>query len=626
MPCGMIGVNFRALLRESRLRWLLLSAALAVAAGFWAVPDRHAITVVSHAGYWMVLAGFAGWIWSLVTIFRGDSVRTQGFQPDRVGVILVACAGLVLLVHERFGFKIVMDELMLLGTSMSMHLDRQVLTPLRGNDIQGAFEIIEGVVDKRPLFFPFLLSIVHDVSGYRPENAFGLNVVLTFVLLGLTWKLGRRLAGRIGGTLGVVLLAGLPLLGQNATGGGFELLNLVMILTTLLLGVRFAERRSGASLAAFIFSAVLLAQVRYESVVFLVPVALVVIWVWAREGRAEIPWPVVAAPLLLVHVPLHQRIFDLRASAWELSSRPGFTEPFSLSYVPDNLAHALAFFFGRASDQPNSPVLSVLGCLAVPFALLGIVRWRRNPTAVPVAPAVTAVFALGFLLHFALLMCYFWGKFDDPVIRRLSLPAHLGLVLAILLVLPAITSVFGRRLVLAIAALGVLVRGVPSMAAHAYSQEYTPGRETAWRREFMAAMPRPDYLMIDNDATLWVTHRVSATPTSLAPKRRVDIAFHLRNRTFSDIFVFQRFNVNPDSGVLTLRDGDDPGPGFVLEPVAERRLHPLTLSRISRVREIKTDGGTVSAPETVRAATPLSPAELEKARLQFLETYLKKLP
>jgi hypothetical protein len=75
-----------------------------------------------------------------------------------------------------------------------------------------------------------------------------------------------------------------------------------------------------------------------------------------------------------------------------------------------------------------------------------------------------------------------------------------------------------------------------------------------------------------------------------------------------------------------LREGDDPGPGFVLEPVAERRLHPLTLSRISRVREIQTDGGTVSAPENVRAATPLSPAELERARVQFLETYLKKLP
>lgn len=626
MPDRMIGANLRTVLRGPRMRWLLLSAVLAVVAGFWAVPDRHAITVVSRAGYWMVLAGFAGWIWSLRAVLSDARAVIAGRRWDPAGVAVVAAGGLVLLVHEAFGFKIVMDELMLLGTSMSMHVDRLVLTPLRGNDIQGAFEILDGVVDKRPLFFPFLLSVFHDVSGYRPENAFALNVILTFVLLGLTWSLGRRLAGRTGGALGVVLLAGLPLLGQNATGGGFELLNLVMILATLLLGVRFAERRDGESLSAFVFSAVLLAQVRYESVVFLAPVALVVIWVWTRDGRVNIPWVVVAAPLLLIHVPLHQRIFDLRASAWELASRPGFTEPFSLSYVPENLAHALAFFFGRASDQPNSPVLSMLGCLAVPFALLGIARWRRTSAGVPAASAVTAVFGLGFLLHFALLMGYFWGRFDDPVIRRLSLPAHVGFVLAILLVLPAIPASGFRRLVLAVAALGLIVRGVPSMAAHAYSQEYTPGRETAWRREFMAAMPRSDYLMIDNDATLWVTHRVSATPTSLAPKRRVDIAFHLRNRTFSDIFVFQRFNVNPDTGALTLRAGDDPGPEFVLEPVAERRLHPLTLSRISRVKEIRSAGETVSAPETVRAATPLSAAELERVRLQFLETYLKKLP
>ena len=108
----------------------------------------------------------------------------------------MAAGGSVLLVHESFGFKIVMDELMLLGTSMSMHLDRVALTPLRGNDIQGAFVVLDGIVDKRPLFFPFLVSIVHDLSGYRPENAFFLNGLLTFVLLGLTWSLGRRLAGR----------------------------------------------------------------------------------------------------------------------------------------------------------------------------------------------------------------------------------------------------------------------------------------------------------------------------------------------------------------------------------------------------------------------------------------------
>ena len=110
---------------------------------------------------------------------------------------------------------------------MSMHFSRTVLTPFRGSDIQGAYVIIEGMMDKRQLFFPFLVSILHDLIGYRPSNAFVLNGILVFVFLPLVNAAGRRLAGRMAGWLGVVLFAGLPLLAQNATGGGFELLNIL---------------------------------------------------------------------------------------------------------------------------------------------------------------------------------------------------------------------------------------------------------------------------------------------------------------------------------------------------------------------------------------------------------------
>ena len=47
-----------------------------------------------------------------------------------------------------------------------------------------------------------------------------------------------------------------------------------MILATLLLGARFIELRDGPSFTAFCYSALLLAQVRYESAIFLVPVVL----------------------------------------------------------------------------------------------------------------------------------------------------------------------------------------------------------------------------------------------------------------------------------------------------------------------------------------------------------------
>jgi hypothetical protein len=619
----MTSVSFPAVISSRRCWLFILSTLIAIVLGFLVIPDPVAMTVVSRAGFWVVFIAFGIWAWSL---WKTLALAMRAPALDWVSIAVIVIGGVVLLSHEQFGFKIVMDELMLLGTSMSMHLDKMVLTPVRGNDIQGAFVIVEGIIDKRPLFFPFLVSLVHDVAGYRPANAFIVNATLTFVFLGLVFLTGRMIAGRIAGWIGVVLFAGLPLLAQNSTGGGFELLNLAMMLATMLLGARYVQKLDDASLVAFCYAGLLLAQVRYESVIFLVPVAIVVAWVWFRERRVQLPWPILLAPLLMVHYPLQHRIFEIRTSAWEMFSKPGYSEPFALRYIPENLEHALKFFFGRASDQPNSIVLSALGCIAIPFFALLVIKRLRALAAEPPSNVAVTVFALGFALQFGLMMCYFWGKFDDAVIRRLSLPTHLGMVVAILAVLPQFAKPAIGRAVFALAVVGLLARSVPSMAAHAYSQEYLPGRETAWRRQFIAAHPRADYLMIDNDATLWVTHLVSATPTVVATKRVNDIAFHMRNRTFSDVYVFQRINVDAESGRQTLREGDDLGPAFVLEPVIEQRLQLLTISRISRVKEIKSGAETLSAPPATAPAPFKDRAAVEKARREFLETYMKKLP
>ena len=531
----------------------------------------------------------------------------------------------MLLVHESFGFKIVMDELMLAGTSMDMHFSREVLTPFRGTDIHGTYVIVEGMMDKRPLFFPFLESILHDLTGYRPENAFVLNGILTVVFLGLVNAAGRKLAGRLAGFLGVALFAGLPLLGQNATGGGFELLNLVMILGTLLLGARFLALRDGASFTALCYSALLLAQVRYESAIFLGPVVLIIVWVWWRQGRAILTWPVMAAPLLMVCCALQNRIFDLRSTAWQLQSKPGMTKPFSLAYIPDNLAHASGFFFGRSTDQPDSLVLSALGCVAVFFLLLLVVKRLRALSAEPAISVAVTLFSLGFAAQFALMMCYFWGHFDDPVIRRLSLPTHLWMVIAVMAVLQQFPRLAVVRSLLAVAVLGILAQGVPAMASHAYNQEYLAGLETAWRRRFIADTPQKDYLMIDKDSILWVAHQVSSTPVTSAADRKDSLVFFMKNHVFSDIYVFQGFTVDADTGKLTIRPDDDLGPDYVLETVREEHLALLTLSRISRVTEIRSGTAVLSKPEPDHVV-PKSREEIEKERQAYYENFLRQLP
>jgi hypothetical protein len=308
-----------------------------------------------------------------------------------------------------------------------------------------------------------------------------------------------------------------------------------------------------------------------------------------------------------------------------MASKPDHTEPFALRYFSDGVTHALKFFFGSAADQPNSLVLSILGCIAVPFFVLLIVKRLRVLSTEPPVSVAVIVFSFGFALQFGLMMCYAWW-FDEVVTRRLSLPTHLAMVVAILSVLPQFRKPVVVRSLLVIALVGLLARSVPSMAAHAYSQEYLPAREVAWRREFMSAQRRSDYLMIDNDAPLWVTHKVSATPTVVAVKRREDIAFHMRNRTFSDVFVFQRLNVDPNTSETKLRDGDDLGPAFVLEPVMEERLQMLTISRISRVKEIRSDDTLISAREPIASTSSQTRTEIEEARRVFLESYMKQLP
>ncbi|MDB6115600.1 MAG: hypothetical protein JWQ62_2545 [Lacunisphaera sp.] len=612
---------------DRRLVLLILNAVLAVVLGFIALTPAQSLQAVIYGGYWAMLLLAILFGWSLVKLARAELARGIDWRAKpRWPLLLIAGCGVVLLVHEAFGFKILMDEVMLLGTSMSMHIDKTPLVPMRGNDLQGAFQLLAGQLDKRPLFQPFLVSVLHDLTGYRPENVFVLNTVLTFVLLGLSYVTGFRIGGRGAGVLAVLLLTSLPLLAQNATGGGFELLNLVMILSTLLLGMRYVGRRDADSLQAFGLSGILLAQTRYESVLYLLPVGLTVLWVWWNERRPTLNWVVVILPLLLLPYALHNKVFSLRESSWEMASQPGYERPFALSYLPDNIVHDLNFFFNPTGEHSNSLVLSALGFLALPFFVLWAIKTLLNLRAVSPQRAALAIFCVGFAAHALLLLCYFWGRFDDPVIRRLSLPFNLTLVIATITVATEFNW-HGRiwRLLSVVVIAGLFAHSLPAMARHDYSLDYYVGREMEWRREFMKEFPERDYLVIDNNSIIWITHEVSSTPVKQALDHKENIIFNLRNRTFTAIYVFQRYTVEPETGRLILPAEDDLGGDYQLETVWERRFTPLTVSRISRVLTVR-EGPTAQPLAPVKTLESLTPAQQEKAREQYLERFIKRLP
>lgn len=141
---------------DRRFVLFILIAALAVILGFFTLSAEQSLSAVIYGGYWAMLGLTLLFGWSLVRISRDSFAGGIAWrQHPRWPVALVVACGLLLLVHESYGFKILMDEVMLLGTSMSMHLDKTALVPMRGHDIQGAFQVLAGQIDKRPLFQPF---------------------------------------------------------------------------------------------------------------------------------------------------------------------------------------------------------------------------------------------------------------------------------------------------------------------------------------------------------------------------------------------------------------------------------------------------------------------------------------
>ena len=614
-----------------RLLLFILIAAFALVFGLWSLTPWQAVSFVRLAGYWMILAATAAFLFALGRSLRPEWGELRAWRSWLGPVVIAVAAAGFLHLHEPHEYKIVADEVVLQLTAKQMHETREASLMVRGYDYAGNFTSFASIVDKRPLLFPFLVSVLHDLTGYRPANVFALNAALSVVLMILMLLIGRRIGGWPAGIAAVLLLATVPLVAQNACGAGFELLNLVMIAAVIWLGQRAAEAPADSErLNAFVLAGVLLAQVRYESVLFLAPVGATVIYLWWRRREIALPWGLLLAPLLLVVCPLHHNVFKLSQAAWQLNDIAGATAPFSLSYFYDNVGHALNFFLCLDGQQPNSVLVAVAGTLGVGFFVLLFYREHRRMFSHDPAAAVLSLFLLGLCAHTFFMLCYFWGRWDDTIIHRLSLPAHVLLIFSLILVWPRIVTTRRRWQVLTGVSLVYLVGfTMPSNALHRFTQVNFAARATNWLGQHIRALGDESALAIDTNSGLqwFVYNKSSITPTAGAGRPEA-LILHFRNRSFAHFFVVQRITPNVQTGERLVSERDAFGDALTLETVEERAFAPLYLVRLSRIVGI--DEAKLRAWAKQRrehpADEPKNQPVLSAAENDHLLLWLRQLP
>lgn len=587
------------------------SGAFAFALGFLAFTPATLELMIRQGGYYYVAAVFVGFCFYALRLARSraDIWRRWLRSPGWPGLAIVGAAAFVLW-SDPFKHKVLFDEYVLQGTAFQMHAAKEYGTLVRAYEIAGSWVAIDSFADKRPYFFTFLVSLVHDLTGYRLINIFLVNVSLTPLFLALVYWLTRTVTSLGPALFAVGLMATLPLLGQNATGAGMELHNLTMIALVAALAMLYLRAPDDDRLVALVLGAVLLSQSRYESVIFVLPTVFVIVLGWLRAGRVLLPWLVVFAPLLLVPYAWHNRVLSATPLHWQLQA--GQTSRFSIDYLANNLAGAWAFFFSFTGRLANSWFLSGCGVLGVVWAGISAWRWSRATPRLPWSPeliALTAV-ATGIAANITLLMFYYWSRLDDVIASRFALPVCL--MLAILAaVLVEQVRVRGRSIMrwAVVGLAGWLVIGaLPAMAHRYYTEENIVMQEVEWEHTVLSARRGP-VLFITNKSTIpYLLWRIPAVLNTVGRQRAAQINYHLGEGTFREVIVAQGLRPTSARGEMGIDPNDLLPPEFQLETIAEKRMGGrwARLSRVVAIRPaaiseksktlIETGGGGVVSP------------------------------
>jgi len=569
-----------------KLLLLVFVAAGAVFFGKWGISDGQAVHLFGTTVYWFVLVNFNCLLYFLYHSYRERIVRTvsdSGWRRMLIfGVVVVGCLQF-LTRSEPAGFKTVMDEHIIASTAQGMHKSRVASVSMRYHIINDRAVLLNNKVDKRPVFFPFLVSMVHDVFGYHAENSIRLNVyVLCPLLFVLLYVLGNRLGGAFGGGLLCFLVATIPLCGFTFRGGGLELLNMVMLVAVALIAMDFWEDQNTMLCGALCFATTLLAQSRYESVIFVFPVALIILCCWYRKREITASWTLIITPLLLIPYLWQNRVFSLSKAQWQLE---GKELPFSLEYLPANWERSIYYFFNVDGSVPNSWLISGVGLVAGLFVSLMLFRKvREGRVSLDSRCIALALYIPAYIGLFGILLCFSWD-FGGPVVQRLCLPLYLPLAVLIIVFLKQLNLQSARVRTVVVACMSIYLIGyaLPVSSNRTYNMGAGGWEYAKITEMFNLGELDKEAIYVTQNACFYSIYDYSCVSNDSANRNKQAIVNYMAQPGARPLYMVKRASYLGQNDEYLVEDYISVDPDFQAEVEIERWLSPsrrLTFSRV----------------------------------------------
>jgi hypothetical protein len=555
---------------------VLVPLALAALLGIGLVDLSYTQTIFVHTTYFFLMATVL--CWAGTYLHAGRQLRREAIaewvKENWPGLVVAAALTAVAWLAIHPGLWILSDESNLVGTSKNLFASRTATFTVSGKNYYDSYWDVDVAVDRRPALFPFLVSLVHVLCGYSYTNAFWFNLLVLPAFLLVSYRLAKSLGGETFGIVASLLVVAHPITLVAARSGGFDFLALFFSLLVIKSLLDHLRAPSAASLAILWMNLCMFAEIRYESVLFILPVVALLL-VFRLVNRSLLrPYAFMYA---LTPAYLAPRIWQaaLRGSVPE--QEPGVT-PFSLANFFNNTREYFKPVLSPLSGYPaHAGIVIALGLVGCALFLWSRRRQWRAPSWQNPRPRWAAFVALWMALQVIVVFSYGWGRAQAPSAARLviAIDTFFSFFAAW-----ALTSMLRRwpSSAAVLVAAAVLAIHVPIASQHRFLNRLTQTRETATAWRFFDSLHEKRILIVTDRPNLFTIMDYGAM--SFETARQDPFIFEAFARhLFYGIYVVQQIKLSTNSPL----PGYDIWPQRKLETMLEYQNDADVLIRISRL-------------------------------------------
>ena len=572
-----------------RVRDLVITLALVSAAGFAGMTLRHRELnepFFMYSAYYVLSVLCAVYLGFLLSGMGGRAWLKDWLSDHRWGIVVTTIVSVVVLTSIEPSFRVLADEANLVGVSKNLAQSRTADFSIAGKWYFDAYWSLASVTDRRPALFPFLVSLIHVIRGYHPENAFYANAALFVLFVFSSYRLARLLGGELFAVAAAILVASNPIVLVSARSAGFDLLATLMLLLVIKSFVVYARRPSARHLAHLTLNLCLLTHVRYEGwAVLLVSGCMLLLLRMVRWSHFH------GYGLLYSMVPwfLLPRYWQTIAKAHD-AEQPLSASLFSLKNLIENGREYLAMLKDPLDlAGPHSPMILILAIIGFVLILTSLTR-RLMSKQLSTETTRNSLFILAMVgMEVVICFTYFWGKAMHPSSARLFLWLDTTLAFAAAWLLAEIArlcqvplAVLGRRSgapVAVFSAGALFVMHVPAASDARFVNTLILTRDAAatWKyfeslhdRRILVLSDRPGLLTIMNYGAL----DISSAKTDRSPL--LELSRHL----YQNVYLVQQVDLNTHKPLPAF----DVWPDVPKETMLEFQSTASSSIRIARIK------------------------------------------